>query len=451
MTHADFDNDGNRDVMILRGAWQKEDGRHPNSLLRNEGDATFVDITEAAGLLSFHPTHSAPWGDYDNDGWLDMFMGHETANRADGTPSRHRHPSQLFRNNRDGTFSNAFPEIGIDVAEYVKAAAWGDYDNDGMLDLYVSNQGSDNILLHNLGNSDAGWQFTDVAATAGVREPIEKSFPTWFWDYDNDGWQDILVAGFGIRSGADIAAVFLDLPSAAEVPRLYHNNGDGTFDDVTEEMNLTDAILVMGANFGDLDNDGYLDCYFGNGFPNTKALLPNVMYRNAGGEVFQNVTYAGSFGHLGKGHGIAFGDLDHDGDQDIYQVQGGAYSGDIAHNVLYENPGHGNRWIVLLLEGVQSNRDAFGARIRVRVMEGNAERDVYVTAGTGGSFGSSSLQQEIGLGQADHIELLEITWPATGQVQTFSNLAVDQFLKIREGDPVPVLLERKSFDLSPSP
>jgi hypothetical protein len=123
----------------------------------------------------------------------------------------------------------------------------------------------------------------------------------------------------------------------------------------------------MGCNFGDLDNDGWLDFYVGTGDPSLSMLIPNRMFRNDGGKRFQEVTSSGGFGHLQKGHGISFADLDNDGDQDIHEEMGGAVSGDVAHNALYLNPGHGNHWITLKLEGVTSNRAAIGARIRAIV------------------------------------------------------------------------------------
>ena len=438
--HADYDNDGYRDVLVPRGAWMHDQGLHPNSLLRNQGDGTFADVTEAAGLLSFHPTHAVAWGDYDNDGWLDLFVGNE----SDDVDA---HPCQLYRNQGDGTFAEVAAEVGVDHVAYVKGVAWGDYDNDGLQDLYISCRGKDNVLYRNQGKTSKGWRFADVTAAAGVERPL-KSFPTWFWDFDNDGWLDLFAGSFHVETPGDIAAVFMGLPSGAEPSRLYRNQGDGTFADVTREVGLDRIILAMGANFGDLDNDGFPDCYIGTGEPDLRSLMPNLMYRNAEGRSFQDVTASGGFGHLQKGHGISFGDVDNDGDQDIFEVMGGAYTGDVYQNVLFENPGHGNHWITLRLEGVRSNRDAIGARVRVRVRSADGVRDVHSTVSTGGSFGASSLQQEIGLGQARRIEFVEVTWPATGAVQVFEEVAMDQVLRIREGDAAPSPLPLQRFVLA---
>jgi hypothetical protein len=445
LIHADYDNDGFPDVFVLRGGWWGSGGRHPNSLLRNNGDGTFSDVTEAAGLLSFHPTQTAAWGDYDNDGWLDLYIGNES------TPTE-RHSSQLFRNNRDGTFTNVAQQAGVAFRGYVKGVSWGDYNNDGLLDLYVSNYGGPNLLFRNDGPDASGrWRFTDVAREAGVTEPV-SSFPVWFWDYDNDGWQDLLVLPFdaGIISGTSEAlgapaAEYLGLPVDVEMPRLYRNNRDGTFSDVTRAARLDRVMYAMGSNLGDLDNDGYLDIYIGTGAPDFRTVYPNRMFRNAEGRFFQDVTSSGRFGHLQKGHGVSFADIDNDGDQDVHAVIGGAYEGDAFQNVLFENPGHGNRWITLRLEGVTSNRSAIGARLKLTVETEDGPRHIHATVGTGGSFGSSSLRQEIGLGQAQSLSRIEVFWPATRTTQRFENVPMDRFYAVREGDPVLHPLDARPF------
>lgn len=445
MVHADYDNDGFADVLILRGAWLRDQGRHPNSLLRNNGDGTFADVTEAAGVLSFHPTQTAAWADYDNDGWLDLFIGNESGRRGEA------HPCELYRNNGDGTFTECAAEVGLAHVGFVKAAVFGDYDNDRYPDLYLSINGDRNVLFHNDGRPQgdpggAAWTFTDVTAQAGVGDPW-YSFPGWFWDYDNDGWLDLLVFGYRWGTAADVVAHMLGRPHAGSLPRLYHNNGDGTFSDRAAGAGLDAPLLAMGSNFGDLDNDGFLDFYAGTGEPDYRAVIPNAMYRNAGGQTFQDVTTSGGFGNVQKGHGVAFGDLDNDGDQDIYVVMGGAFSGDTYPNLLFENPGHGNHWITLRLRGTTTNRAAIGARIRVRATTPGGPRDIHRVVGTGGSFGSSSLQQEIGLGNATSIESIEITWPASGRRQVLTDVGLDQVVEITEGRPDAVPVEIKHFSL----
>jgi len=156
------------------------------------------------------------------------------------------------------------------------------------------------------------------------------------------------------------------------------------------------------------------------------------MFRNAAGKVFEDVTTSGGFGHLQKGHGIAFGDIDSDGDQDVYAVLGSWYASDGFRNCLFLNPGQGNHWITLRLRGTRTNRHAIGARIQLTLAEPSGRREVHAVVGTGGSFGSSSLQQEIGLGSADRIESLEVIWPVTGKRQVLEGMKADQVLEIRE-------------------
>jgi len=448
VTHADYDNDGDLDLLVMRGGWLYDQGEYPSSLLRNRGDGRFEDVTEEAGLLFFHPTHSAAWGDYDNDGWLDLFVGNESTGGRE-------YPCELYHSNHDGTFTNVAAAAGVDNVGFVKGVTWGDYNNDGLIDLYLSRFGEPNVLYRNDGRTaagpgPAGWRFTDVTADAGVAEP-RASFPTWFFDYDNDGWLDLFVApftGFVKDSLPTVVATYLGLPNAAERAKLYHNNGDGTFTDVARAARLDRVLLVMGANFGDLDNDGYLDMYLGTGEPSLTTLVPDRMFRNDRGRTFQDVTTSGGFGHLQKGHGISFADIDNDGDQDIRAVIGGAMEGDVYQSAFYENPGHGNHWITLRLEGVQSNRSAIGARIRIRVQTDQGERSIYMTVNAGGSFGDSSLQQEIGVGQARSLEAVEITWPVTGRTQVFRGLAMDRIWKVREGDPEPAAVAAKVIHLA---
>lgn len=441
--HADFNNDGYPDLLVLRGGWWAANGRYPPSLLRNNGPGpggriTFTDVTEQAGLLSLHPTQTAAWADFDGDGWLDLYVGREWTRDEQA-------PSSLYRNNHDGTFTDMAPKAGLAEMGFVKGVAWGDFNGDGRPDLYISRKGAPNTLLRNDGPDAArGWKFTDVTAAAGVREPIH-SFATWFFDYDNDGRPDLLVAGYYIDTLADIPAFHLGLPNKAETARMYRNNGDGTFRDVTKAAGLDRAILTMGAGFGDLDNDGWLDCYFGTGAPEYGTLLPNRMFRNDRGVRFQDVTLSGRFGQLQKGHAVSFADFNRDGEQDIFEVVGGAFPGDTYMSVLLENPGHGNRWVGLKLEGVESNRSAIGARVRVDATGPGGKRSIYRTVNTGTSFGDAPLELHVGLERAARIDGIEIRWPA-GKVQRIGGVPMDRAYKVREGGaPVPMKIAKFAY------
>lgn len=426
LIHADYNNDGFADVFVLRGAWLGDNGRHPNSLLRNNGDDTFTDVTESAAVFSRYPTQTAAWADFNNDGWVDLFIGNES--------TRNAYPCELYRNNGNGTFTNVAAEAGLDHVGFVKGSSWGDFDNDGRPDLYISRMNQANVLYRNVGPQKGVWRFEDVTDQAGVGSP-ERSFATWWWDYDNDGNLDLFSAafsGFEGNSLSDIAADYLGQPNSAPRARLYRNRGDGTFEDVSKSCSIDKAMLAMGANFGDLDNDGWLDMYLGTGEPSMQTLVPNRMYRNDGSKRFQNVTWSGRFGHLQKGHAISFGDIDNDGDQDIYAVMGGAYTGDVAYNALFLNPGHDNHWITLRLEGTRANRAGIGARIIIDLETPQGPTQIHRTVSTGGSFGSSTLQQEIGLGKASAISRIRIRWPGDDEWQSWKDVTLDRMYIARQ-------------------
>ncbi|HEY2348615.1 MAG TPA: CRTAC1 family protein, partial [Puia sp.] len=216
---------------------------------------------------------------------------------------------------------------------------------------------------------------------------------------------------------------------------LFRNNHDGTFEDESAKAGLNKIAFAMGANFGDIDNDGYLDFYLGTGNSQIKSVLPNKLFKNINGQGFLDVTTSARVGNLQKGHGVSFADLDNDGNEDIYIKMGGAYAGDAYENSLYLNPGqNNNHWLSILLEGTVSNKAAIGAKIKVTFKENNIERSVYRDVNSGGSFGSNPLCQHIGIGSAATVEKIEITWPVTGKTQLFQNLPVDTHYKMVEGN-----------------
>jgi len=451
--HADYDNDGYPDILILRGAWLADAGTWPNSLLRNRGDGTFEDVTVAAGLLSFHPTQTGAWADFNLDGCIDLFIGNESVvTHVQGANS---HRSELFVNHCDGTFSEISRQVGIDVDDFVKAVVWGDVNNDGLPDLFVSIMDGPNRLYVNRGGSSRDqWRFEERGIQAGVREP-RSSFPSWFWDYDQDGWEDLLVMSYHlpiVSEAHQIAARrLLGLPLSVdyqgqrvevERTRLFRNNRDGTFTDVGVEVGVDRVFFAMGSNFGDLDNDGWLDFYVGTGTPDLRAVVPNQMFRNVSGKRFEEVTLPGGFGHLQKGHAPAFVDLDRDGDEDVYMVMGGAYQGDWFPNALFENPGWpGRSWIVLELEGRSANRSAIGARVEIVTAEpGGRKRTLYRTVGTGGSFGAGSLALHVGLDRATRVEAVRVRWPDRARSETsYSGLEVNRYHRIVQGEsPAPM-------------
>ena len=430
LIQTDYNNDGCLDIFVLRGAWEFPQRA---SLLRNNCDGTFTDVTTTSGLSEASQTQTGVWADIDNDGYLDLFVANENG------------PSHLYRNRGDGTFEDISHAAGVDRAAFTKGVVAADYDNDGYVDFYVSNLNGDNYLYHNNHNGT----FTDVALQAGVQKPWQ-SFAAWFFDYDNDGWPDLLVTSYYVSVDESVRS-YLGLPPNAETLKLYKNLGNGKFRDVTAEVGLDRVFMPMGANFGDIDNDGYLDIYLGTGNPSYASMLPNVLLHNKEGKFFTDVTASSGTGELHKGHGVAFADIDNDGDEDLLTEIGGAVPGDSHAFRLFENPGNGNDWISLHLDGVKTNRAAIGARIKVTVQdEGQPPRSIFRTVGSGGSFGASPLTQHIGLGKSARILDLEIDWPVSKTTQHFSNVAPNQFLEIRELATGYERLERHAFRLGGS-
>jgi hypothetical protein len=426
VVQADYDNDGDLDVFIMRGAWLSAGGKWPSSLVRNEGGGRFIDVTFAAGIDKlFYPTQTAAWADYDNDGDVDLYVGIEHGDQLfDG-------PCQLWRNRGDGTFEEVAAAAGVDERGYVKGVIWGDYDQDRFPDLYVSVLDGPNLLYRNQGDGT----FVEVAESLGVSAPVD-SFPVWFWDFNNDGALDLYSPSY--KSTVDavgvVAASYFGATIPWELPALYAGDGRGGFRDVAPEVGLTKYLLPMGANFADVDDDGWLDFYLGTGYPDYEGLTPNVLYHNVSGKRFVDVTFAAGVGHIQKGHAIAFFDLEHDGDLDIFAQMGGAFPGDAFADALFRNPGFGNHWIELALEGRRTNRAAIGARLRVDVIENGKARSIYRSVNSGGSFGANPLRQHIGIGSSAEVDTIEVYWPTSDTTQTFRDVAVDRRYRVIEGE-----------------
>jgi hypothetical protein len=422
MVCADYDGDGLVDILIPRGAYCGKHGRQPRSLLKNMGGGRFLDVALAAGIADpALPSQTAAFADYDLDGDLDLYIGSE--NSADVVA-----PCQLFRNRGDGTFEDVAAAAGVQNLRWAKSVAFADVDHDRYPDLYVTNQGDENRLYRNKGDGT----FEDVASRAGVTKPIYGD-PTFFFDYDNDGSLDLFVSCYEPRKWWNVAKSWMGLPNDGELPCLYHNDGKGNFTDVTREMGLARVVLTMGHNFGDLDDDGWLDFYLGTGAPAYETLMPNLLFHNEAGRRFRDVTMAAGVGHLQKGHAVAFFDCDGDGDLDLFEQLGGAYPGDQAGDALFRNPGFGNHRLVVELVGTKCNRCAIGTEIRAEFVDAGVKRSIFRDVRTGGSFGCNPLRQSLGVGKATKIDRLEIHWPASDARQTFTDVAVDRAVVITEG------------------
>ncbi|MDX1998536.1 MAG: CRTAC1 family protein [Thermoanaerobaculia bacterium] len=454
LLQADYEGDGDLDLLVLRGAWLGARGVIRNSLLRNDlrTGGGFVDTTADAGLAwPAYPTQAAAWADYDRDGDLDLYIGNES---PAGNPTvagfvyetGRGYPSQLFRNNGDGTFVDVARGAGVQNFEFAKAAVWGDVDDDGDPDLFVSNIGPDR-LYWNQGDGT----FVEGAAAAGLGDSPRISFAAWFFDFDNDGRLDLWVNDYGTPFERVTAGLLGEEVGTEGAPALYRNVGGGRFARLPASAGLDHPALPMGANFGDLEADGFEDVYLGTGVPDLSALMPNVMLRNRAGTSFEDVTWAGGFGHLQKGHGIAWGDLDDDGDEDLFEQMGGAFPFDAYPNLLLENPTRGANWLTLELVDEGRNPFAIGARVEIRTRgpageQRSVHRQVGAGGSSGGTFGASSTRLEVGLGSAPTVVEILVRWP-DGRRESFPGPALNGAYRLRRGTGTASPLNRLPIPL----
>ena len=412
---TDYNNDGRMDVFIPRGAWLPLPIRP--SLLRNNGDRTFTDVTQEAGLVDPVNSGSAGWADYDNDGWLDLFICCE------------RQPNRLYHNLGNGKFEEVSAQAGLrnsaQQRSACKGSAWVDFDNDNFPDLFLNNLRGVAELFRNNRNGT----FSNVTGEMNIQGPYH-GFSCWAWDYDNDGWLDLFATCFD-RTLEDVVKGLLGQPHSQSSNRLYRNVQGKGFEDKTKDAGLDQVFSCMGSNYGDFDSDGFLDFYLGTGDPSFATLVPNRMFKNVAGERFAEITGSSGTGHLQKGHAVACGDWDRDGDVDLFVQTGGAVTGDRYHNVLFQNPGQGRHWLTVKLIGRKTNRAAIGARIRV-VTAGERPLTICRHVSSGSSFGANTLQQHIGLATADRIAVLEVHWPTSGTTQVFRDIRADQAIEVTE-------------------
>jgi hypothetical protein len=487
---ADFDGDGWQDVYFVNGRDLENPYHGPrNALYHNNGDGTFADVTEKAGVPGTGYGLGCIWGDYDNDGFPDLFVTQYNRNI-------------LYRNNGDGTFTNVTEKAGVGGMEFGSrvhsGAVFFDYDRDGYLDLYVggyvnfgpdspqtcevygvrtscapaSYDGSPPLLYHN--NRDG--TFTNVTKQAGLFQPKGKNLAVGAADYDNDGWPDLFVANDGVVSylyhnqhdgtfkeigvmagmavggeGQIMAAMCISLAD-------YNNDGwldlyisdwqgysdhlwqnrKGEFIEVSDDAGITGPTrehLSFGGGFFDYDNDGWLDLFIANGhvFPFIEQVFHGVHYKqtnslfhNEGNGKFVETTAQAGSGfsvpHLGRG--VAFADFDNDGFVDMVIANDGE-----APLLLHNGGGNGNHFVNFKLVGTKSNRDAIGARVRLQVGELSQIREIQ----SGGSYLSQSdLRANFGLAKAARAETVEVNWPS-GIRQVFKNVEADHFYRIEEG------------------
>ncbi len=420
---VDYDNDGWLDLFISLNGWS---GPMRDMLFHNER-GHFVNVSNRSGLDDPGSGFVSLWADLDNDGWLDVVIANGVL--KDGSVP------QIYRNNHDGTFTNVTKAAGLDEPPSYGTIgiALGDYDKDGRVDIFINGLSpAPNRLYHNDGN----WHFTDVARNAGVLQPSHNAFVCFLFDYNNDGWPDILTTSLAPwQSVVEALKKGFAPPNPQAIhpdaSRLFRNNRDGTFTDVTYESKLYYPTGTMGAGVADVDNDGYIDVYLGTGDPQMSRLEPNRFFRNNGDGSFSDLTSYVGFARPGnKGHGVTFVDIDGDGDLDIFAQLGGHYPGDHAYNAFYRNlQANRNHWLEVDLQGIKSNRFAVGAQLTVKAGNLLAYREVKGSEGFGAT---NPYRQHFGLGQQARIDSLEVRWPS-GLRQSFYALETNQIIGITEG------------------
>jgi hypothetical protein len=411
---GDYDNDGYPDLFITRLGFYCGEGQ----LFHNNGDGTFIDVTAESGLKVWGPAFSASWVDYDCDGKLDLFF----ANNLGGMFER-KTPNRLFHNNGNGTFTEVTEAAGLSTRWPTIGSAWGDYNNDGYPDLFLSNAMGRSQLFRNNGNGT----FTDVSEEAGIRGACFGSTSLWC-DYNNDGQLDIVQFTWSDHENMTHTMRYGEGPPHGTPQRLYHNNGDGTFTLRDREIGLNGCWGTMSGNAGDFNNDGYLDLVLGNGSPRMDRLEPPVLLQNDGRR-FHNITFAAGLPFTGKGHGANMADLFGDGRLSVLLASGGAYPGDLlTARVFYPKRLPGN-YLNVRLAGVKSNRSAIGAKIS---LEAGGRRQYREVSG-GSSFGCLPFEQHFGLADLTKVDALQIRWPS-GLVQRFNDLPANDTLSFTEGE-----------------
>ena len=412
---GDYDNDGFQDLFVTRLGFYYGDC----ALYHNNGDGTFTDVTRKAGVSSWGATYTASWVDYDCDGHLDLFIGYNLGGMFD-----RRVQNRLFHNNGDGTFTDVTKESGLETMFTTIGSCWGDYNNDGYPDLFLSSGLGRPQLFRNNGNGT----FTDVSQAAGLNEVLVAT-TCCFADYNNDGWLDIVQYTWSDHEDAIHTMKTGHGPEDGAPLVIWHNNGDGTFTAKRREIGLDGCWGTMSGNSGDVNNDGYIDLLLGNGSPRMERLEPFVLLENDRGAAFRNTTFAAGLPFSGKSHGVNCADLFGDGRMSIVIAAGGGYPGDLLQTAVHcptELPGN---YLNVRLKGVRSNRDGNGARITLFAGETKQIREVT----NGSSFGCLPLEQHFGLGAMTKVDAIEIRWPG-GLIQRIDNPPLNETIRVIEDE-----------------
>ena len=458
---ADYDNDGWQDLFVSNGYYPPSGELQQNVLYRNKGDGTFLKTTNA---ITTTPGYSigAAWADLDNDGWVDLFVANSS-----------EQPPFIFAGAGNGGFTRITQGSIVTDRGVMHGGAWGDYDHDGLVDLFIVNfKTSDqapnvvpppNVLFHNLGDR----KFAKIVFESKTADTGSSSGATWC-DFDNDGDLDLLVTNGGhisnqrndlyrndgngeftrltnavpaLEGGHWVSSAWGDYDNDGYADLfitaidggtnvLYRNNGDGTFTRSTNGPVAKEAADSFGCAWADYDDDGYLDLFVANG---EYSLQKNFLYHNNGDGTFSAITSGSLVNDLGASAGCAWGDYDNDGFLDLFVSNYFGTSGQPPQrNFLYRNNGNSNSWINIKLVGTVSNRSAIGAKVRVKAtIRGRAMWQLREVSGGSGFASQNDLRANFGLGDATSVETMRISWPS-GTMQEFHNLAAKQFLTITE-------------------
>ena len=389
-TWGDFDNDGDLDAYVVNA-------QQNNYFYTNEGGGIFTKVTHSPVVEGSEMSMGAAWVDYDNDGWLDLFVvNHRPPSEPSGVEN------DLYRNDQGHFIRQDNASIGL-IEDEGNSAAWGDYDGDGNLDLFLTRNDNLSRLFQNGGDGT----FTQITSGALVSENTHAG--NWA-DYDNDGDLDLFTTG--------------GYPSPI---RLYENLGNGTFERVTGQDIVNDSGYWVSGHWGDYDNDGDLDLFVsGHHFSEAHA---NRLYQNNGDGTFTRITTGAIATDVEPSHAGAWGDYDRDGDLDLFVANGNG-----ENNILYKNNGNSNNWIHIKCLGTISNRSAIGAKVWVKAtLGGITVCQLREVSSQSGFFSQSSLNAHFGLGDATSIDSLKIEWPS-GMVDMLTNVDANQFLIITEGE-----------------
>ncbi|MCD4729910.1 MAG: FG-GAP-like repeat-containing protein, partial [Bacteroidales bacterium] len=392
---SDFDNDGDLDLFVTN--WDQN-----NFLYNNQGNGTFLRITEGNIVNDGGNSEGASWVDYDNDGYLDLFVANDDQNNF------------LYHNNGNGTFTKVLNGSIVNDGGRSHGIGWTDYDNDGLLDLYVVNAvGESNFLYRNNGNGT----FTSITEGQIVNDGGDCSGCSWS-DFNNDGFLDVFVAN---RWGQNNF--------------LYRNEGDGSFTKITDGLIVTEGGHSAGSSWGDYNNDGYIDLHVSNMDNND-----NFLYRNNGDGTFDKITTGKIVNEGEQARGTSWGDYNNDGHLDLFVANSTEHN-----NILFQNNGSNNSWIDIKCLGIASNTSAVGTKVRVKAVINEIPTwQVQEISGQTGFMSQKGLRAEFGLGNATIIDSLIIEWPSGIEFDTI-NVSINQFLTIVEDStqykgPGPVVI-----------